>query len=221
MSKQTILEETIQSDIEERKQLMLQTKTLYLRYKFNAEDKTFFLTYSIPIIYSIWEGFVQTTFQTYISEINKKELSIETVCKPILVFNTESRFKQFRQYPEKTTQKVSFFENLNQFFKNDTFEINPVVNTESNVGYKVLLRIMAEFNLEPIPEYPEPRYSLKTELDFLLRIRNGVAHGNNAYTIHQEDLERAIHLVEKLMDLVFEKIKKGFLIDKSYRNKVD
>ncbi|MEY4768891.1 MAG: hypothetical protein RL637_1530, partial [Pseudomonadota bacterium] len=67
------------------------------------------------------------------------------------------------------------------------------------------------FNLEKISEYPEPRYSLKQELDmFLLKARNSIAHGQNSIIIQREDLNRAIKLVETLMDLVFEKIMDGF-----------
>lgn len=206
------------SDIAERKELLLKTKTIYLRYSFSADDEQFFLNYSIPIIYSIWEGFVQTSFQTYVREINRMNLPIDKICKSILVYNTESRFRQFKQYPTKTNQKASFFDKLNQFFKSSSFEINPKVNTESNVGYKVLNRIMEDFNLERINEYPKPRYSLEVELDkFLLKIRNDVAHGNNAIKLGRDDLERAIALVEILMELVFENIKKGFLVDKTYQ----
>jgi len=214
----SILEEDILSDIADRTELMLQTKTIYLRYSFQPSDEQFFLNYSFPIIYSIWEGFVQTSFQTYVREINRLGLSIDKICKPILVYNTESRFKQFKQYPAKTTQKASFFDKLCQFYQSDSFEINPKVNTESNVGYKVLNRIMEDFNLDKIPLYPKPRYSIEDELDkFLLKIRNDVAHGKGAIVVHRNDLDRAISLVEILMDLVFENIKKGFFVDKAYQ----
>lgn len=214
----SILEEEMLSDIEERKELLLKTKTIYLRYSFSADDEKFFLNYSIPIIYSIWEGFVQSSFQTYVREINKLNLPIDQICKRILVYNTESRFKQFKQYPVKFDRKANFFDQLNQFFLTNSFEINPEVNTESNVGFKVLNRIMEEFNLDEIKEYPKPNYSLVNELDkFLLRVRNGVSHGNNAIIVKRSDLDRAITLVEILMDLVFENIRKGFLVDKTYQ----
>ena len=214
----SILEEEMLSDIEERKELLLKTKTIYLRYSFSADDEKFFLNYSIPIIYSIWEGFVQSSFQTYVREINKLNLPIDQICKRILVYNTESRFKQFKQYPVKFDRKANFFDQLNQFFLTNSFEINPEVNTESNVGFKVLNRIMEEFNLDKISEYPKPNYSLVNELDkFLLRVRNGVSHGNNAIIVKRSDLDRAITLVEILMDLVFENIRKGFLVDKTYQ----
>ncbi len=53
----TILEQDIRSDIGERQQLMLQIKTLYLRYQFNERDEKIFLSYSMPAIYAIWGRF--------------------------------------------------------------------------------------------------------------------------------------------------------------------
>jgi hypothetical protein len=154
--------------------------------------------------YAIWEGFIQTAFQTYVRELNKLELTIDTVCNPILVYHIESKFKQFKQYPtpENFKHKVSFFDKLNQFYKSNLVEIAPVVNTESNVGFKVLNRILKEFNLQTVPDYyPEPRsnYKLSTELKRLLDFRNDAAHGQNASIVKREDLDRAIKLVETLI----------------------
>jgi hypothetical protein len=214
----TLLEQEIMSDIDERKELMSWLKLLCVRYGFLEEDEQLFLNYSIPIVYSIWEGFIQTSFQIYIRELNKLELNIDNVYESIFIYHIESTFPQFKQYPEqdKFRKKVNFFDKLGQFYKSNPFEINPNINTESNVGFNVLNRILSDFNLEKIPEYPEPKYSLKDELHTLLKIRNAVAHGQkSAIVVNREDLERAIKLVDKLMDLVFERIKTGF-IEKSY-----
>lgn len=215
-SELTLLEKEIMSDIEARNESLLHIKTLAFRYTFSKHDRELLLQHSIPMVYSIWEGFIQTAFQIYIRELNKLELTIDTVCKPLLIRHIEAEFKQFKQYPKDYERKKSFFEQLNQFYVLKIININPIVNTESNVGFKVLNRILKEFNLEEIPEYPEPKYSLKIELDgFFLKIRNSVAHGQNAIIVSQEYLERTIKLVNKLMELVFEKIKKGF-IEQSY-----
>jgi len=216
----TFLEQEILSDIEERRELMSRIKLLCPRYGFSLEDEALFLNYSIPIVYSIWEGFIQTSFQIYIRELNKLNLNINNICHPILIYHIESEFPQFKQYPEKDKlkKKVNFFEKLGQFYQCNTLEINPKVNTESNVGFNVLNRILTDFNLETIPEYPEPKYSLPNELDkFLLKIRNNVAHGENSIVVNREDLERAIKLVHKLMDLVFERIKTGFTNNSYFR----
>ena len=148
----------------------------------------------------------------------KLELSIDDVCNHIIIYHIESRFPQFKQYPEpdKFNRKVNFFDKLAKFYKTTPLEINPNINTESNVGFNVLNRILSDFNVEKIPEYPEPQYSLKDELAKLLQIRNSVAHGQkSAIGVNREDLERAIKVVDKLMELVFERIKTGF-IEKSY-----
>ena len=209
-----MLEQEIRSDIEERQNLMLQIKTLYLRYEFNEKDEQLFLIYSIPAVYAIWEGFIQAAFQTYIQELNKLKLTVDTICKPILIYHLESKFPQFREYPKDHAKKESFFCNLNLFYTGKSVDIGTSVNTESNVGFKVLNKILEEFNLEPVQEYPEPRFSLKQKLKDFLIIRNAVAHGNGS-TVNREDLENAIKLVNILMDLVFEKIIKGFQ-SKSY-----
>lgn len=109
----SLLEEEINSDIEARRASMLSIKTLTLRYKFLEHDRELLFQHSIPMVYSIWEGFVQTAFQTYIRELNKLGLTIDTVCNPILIHHLEAKFKQFKQYPEKHKKKVYFFEKLN------------------------------------------------------------------------------------------------------------
>ncbi len=206
-----MLEQEIRSDIDERQKLMLQIKTLYLRYRLNEKDEKMFLIYSIPAVYAIWEGFIQNTFKAYIQELNKLELTVDTICKPILIHHLESKFPQFREYPKHTnSRKVSFFDNLNQFYIEKTIDISTIVNTESNVGFKVLKNLLEKFNLDPIPDYPEPRYSLSQELEKLLKIRNAVAHGQDSVVVNREDLEGSIELVNRLMDLVFEKIIDGF-----------
>jgi len=225
----TLLEQDIISDIDEREELMFWVKSLHPRYGFSERDEQLFLSYSIPIVYSIWEGFVQTSFQIYIRELNKEltrlELNIDSVCEPIFVYHMESTFRQFKQYPNPKSdedkpkivkKKVDFFNALGLFYKSNTLQIHPDISTESNVGFNVLNRILNDFNLQKIPEYPEPEYSLKLELHTLLDTRNKVAHGQkSSIVVKREDLERAINLVKKLMPLVFERIKTGF-IEKSY-----
>jgi len=216
----TLLEQEIMSDIDERRDLMSRLKALSPRYHFLPEDEALFLNYSIPIVYSIWEGFIQTSFQIYIRELNKLNLKISDICEPILIYHIESEFPQFKQYPEKDKlkKKVHFFNKFGQFYQCNALEISAKVNTEGNVGFNVLNRILTDFNLETILTHPEPNsnYSLQYELDnFLLKIRNNVAHGQNSIVVHRESLDRAIKLVDRLMDLVFEKIKTGF-INKSY-----
>jgi hypothetical protein len=103
------LENEMLLDINERKKTMLSLKTLTLRYRFREDDQRLLIHHSIPIIYSIWEGFVQTSFQTYIRELNKLELTLDIVCDSLLIFYFETQFKQFAEYPKKPENKVKFF----------------------------------------------------------------------------------------------------------------
>ncbi len=229
-----MLEQEIRSDIEERQRLMLKIKTLHLRYRFNEEDEQLFLNYSIPAVYAIWEGFVTTTFHTYIAELNKLNLTADSVCDSILVQHFE---KKFGEYPTKNSgkkdqtkdknTKVKFLKKVSEFYANPIINIPNGVNTESNVKFKTLNNILLEFGLSILENQPivyselsnhhelPLKSSLSEELQRLLDNRNKVAHGQNSVVIYRSDLERAIKLIEVLMDLVFEKIVDGFN-NKSY-----
>lgn len=205
-----MLEQKISADIEERQQLMINIKTLYLRYGFSEKDEQMFLIYAIPAVYSIWEGFVQTVFRFYVLELNRLNLGINTICNPILVYHIETSFKQFNEYPKSFNGKIAFFEKLNQFYNSEQIDITQIINIEGNVGFDVLKKILEIFNLQPMPEYYEPRYSVKIELEFLLTIRNAIAHGDNSIIVNRNDLDRVIKLVNILMDLIFDRIMEGF-----------
>ncbi|RVU02566.1 hypothetical protein EOD41_01095 [Mucilaginibacter limnophilus] len=214
----SILENDIQADIIERKELLLQTKTFHLRYSLNANDQQYFLNYSFPIIYSVWEGFIQTTFQTYVREINRLNLRMEEYCDSLKIYNLELRVKQLKKYPSELSKKVAMISKLQQLINSESFQISPIVDTKSNVGFDVLNNILASFNLKPIPDYLRPRYSIAIELDkFLLKIRNDIAHGNNAIIVTTDDVSRAIEVVEILMDEVYERLKNGFIHDFSFK----
>ena len=217
-----LLKDELTTDLIDRKEILLTTKTFAYRYRLSEVDEKFFITYSIPLVYSVWEGFIQTSFQSYIRAINRLGLNIEDLPKSILVFVIENKFKQFKQYPElKKNSKETFLYDLQQFFKNDEIlDIIPIINTQSNVSFDVMNKILLEFNLLEIPEYLEVNsgYSIKNELKrFVLQLRNNIAHGNNSIIVEADDLIRSINLVELLMDEIVERILSGFE-NKKYLN---
>jgi hypothetical protein len=220
MSNQSsFLEQELKAEIDERKDLMLRIKLLLKRTKL-AQDKHLFLAYSIPIVYSIWEGFVKEAFQIYVRELNKLNLSIDEICDQIFIYHMESRFSQLKNnYPQDFKKKARLFSKLQIFYTAGRFDIHPEINTESNIDFKVMNRILEEFNLNTIPEHINSGdgYSFKDNLNnFLLKNRNAAAHGDRSMPVQEEDLMKAIALVEKLMDLVFERILDGF-INERYR----
>lgn len=206
-----MLEQDLRANIEERQRVLSQMKTLSLRYSLSQKDEQIFLNYSIPAVYAIWEGFVQTAFQAYRRELSTLNLQIDKICKPILINHLENSFKQFKEYPEKFDRKVAFFQKLQTFYSSDSIEFSHAINTESNVGFKVLNRILESFNLSQIKEYPIRNYSIPNELDqFLLKLRNTLAHGQEVIQVTRAHLDRAIKLITYLMDCVLDQILDGF-----------
>lgn len=213
----TTLENDVSVDIKERHQILENVKTFPTRYSLTESDKQFFRNYSVLIIYAVWEGFVQQSFQTYVRELNKLEIKREDIADKILTFTLENTFKQLREYPKKESRKTKYFEDLESFFHKKKIEIPAIINTESNVAFDVINQLLDNFNLEILPDYLEPKYSLSTELKFFIdQHRNPIAHGNaNAIKVSTQEITRFDILVRRLMDEVFDRMKEGFK-NKSY-----
>ncbi len=218
----SFLEQELISEIDERRDLMLRLKVLLKRLKLE-QDKQLFLSYSIPIIYSIWEGFVKVAFSIYVKELNKLNLNLDDICDQILVYHMEAKY-DFKIYPSEFISKVNYLGNLHKFYtkiyQENRFDIHSEVKTEKNVNLKILNRMLKEFNLEEISSSlkleSESKSTLGQDIDRLIKERNAAAHGDKSIVVPEEDLIAAISLVEKLMDLVFEKIRDGFITE-SYR----
>lgn len=153
------------------------------RYRLSGKHYSLLSIQSIAILYSYWEGFVQNSFQMYIDYLNEQCIPIRMYCDNILVFHMENTFKQFKEYPQKTRGKVCFYAGLDRHFAEENHMLYRVVNTESNVDFSVLNRLMRQFALEEFPEYWEkyshPNVNLKDSLNSFIRYRNGVAHGGD------------------------------------------
>ena len=76
------------------------------RYRLNTEHLAIFSVQTIAMIYSIWEGFIQKTFSEYLSTLNKLNIPFQDYQNSIMVFQMESKFKQFREYPEKLSRRI-------------------------------------------------------------------------------------------------------------------
>jgi hypothetical protein len=209
--------EDIAEDIIWRKDELLTCKTLPFLHDFTDIHKEFLIKHSIPIIYSIWEGFVQTSFQTYIRELNKLNLTRFHYCNNIIIHTLESKFPQFKEYPVEYRKKDNFITNLEVFLAGQ-FEISNKVNTESNVAFDVLNKLLSKFNLQEIPNHP-----FKQGLKDLLMQRNRIAHGDNSLVVNSTNFDDFVQkindfiiLIEELMELIHERFKEGYNVKKSY-----
>ena len=199
----------IQKVIEERVSVLFEIeKSIFTkRYSLSKKHQDIFSKQSISMIYSIWEGFVQKAFNLYIDEINRANIAFYNLCDKIVVHHMENAFKQFKEYPSKDSGKIRFFTSLKGFHANDICSISRVVNTESNVGFNTLNRLLTSFSLETFPEhwrnYTHPDPSLKESMDFFLKLRNTVAHGGDLLSEDRIDQEVYIRFKQLMIDLMY------------------
>lgn len=173
----------IQDIIEERRTIMFEIERMLFtkRYMLSKKHINIFAVQSISTIYSIWEGFIQKSFQLYIDEINNSGINFNQFSNEIIIHHMENTFLQLREYPKNQRLKVQFFSKLEKFYDINTQIISKTIRTESNVSFEVLNKLLHTFSLEQFPEcwgnYNHPKPNLERTMFYFLKIRNNVAHG--------------------------------------------
>ncbi|HAO20803.1 MAG TPA: hypothetical protein DCQ37_10285 [Desulfobacteraceae bacterium] len=210
--------------IEEREMVLFEIERTLFTKRYNLSRKHFeiFAVQSIAMIYSIWEGFIQQTFQLYITELNRKKVELQDFSDEIIIFHMENTFKQFKDYPQKEKRKTNFYSQLSLFFLTKNYTLYSQINTEDNLGFDILNKILKTFSLDPFTEhwkkYKHPNPNLKESLNTFLRYRNGVAHGGDISSeekVTQEVYVKYKNLVRDLMYEIQLKMVTG-LKDKTY-----
>lgn len=194
------------------------------RYELSSKHFTIFSTNSISILYSIWEGFIQKIFGLYIDEINKEEIELFSLCDNLIILCKEKKFRQLKEYPQKSGGKISFIKKLKEFYSRDVHLIPRVINTESNVGFEVLNRLLEQFNIETYSEqwgnYKYPNPNLKENLFLFLKLRNTVAHGGELLPEESIDQKMYLRFKNLTLDLMYDLRDKMLdsLTNKKYKN---
>jgi len=213
----TNFEQKILAEIEEREMALLEIERVLFtkRYKLSKTHFELLSVQSISMVYAIWEGFIQKSFQMYISVLNEMQLNFTDFAPSIQVFHTENMFKQFQEYPQKEGGKVNFYTKLKDFYNQPKHTIYSNINTNSNVSFEVLNKLLETFKLNIFPEYWE-NYQHPTSLEQMmksfLRYRNGVAHGGDISSeekITQEVYNKYKNLVKDLMYAIHGKMMQG------------
>lgn len=212
--------------IEERHEVIREIERAIFtsRYELTSKHFTIFSTNSISFLYSIWEGFVQKLFGLYIDEINKEEIELFSLCDNLIIFCKERNFRQLKEYPQKNRGKISYIKKLKTFYSTDIHLIPRVIDTESNIGFEVLNRLLEQFNIETYPEhwgiYKYPNPNLKENLLLFLKLRNTVAHGGEL--LPEESIDQKVYeRFKKLsLDLMYDLRDKMLdsLINEKYKN---
>lgn len=186
------------------------------RYRLSKKHYSLLAVQSIAILYSYWEGYVQSSFRLYIEYLNSLNIDFDMLCDELIVFHMDKTFRQFREYPKKVRQKMNFYRGLKGHFEEKQHDIYPMVDTESNVAFEVLNKLLKQFSLEEFPEhweaYTYPNSNLKEMLSVFIRYRNSVAHGgdiSSEESITQEVYSKYRKLIDDLMYAMHDKFLKG------------
>lgn len=187
---ETFIDEIL-ADINWRISELATIKSLPIRYSFSPAHKEIHIKYAIPAIYSLWEGFIKSTFTIYSHHLNSLSLTRDEISLKLLThqLDSECNFNNARNAFDSNIKMVQRIDLILE----DIIRIKPSVPTESNVNYKVLCKILERYCID----YVHEKY--KKGLDKLLLFRNKIAHGENALYVSIAHLTEFIKLIEDLM----------------------
>lgn len=193
----------IQEDIDWRMSELASLKSIPLRYNLLAHHKDMIIKYTIPSIYSLWEGFVKNAFRKYIEEINSLNLSIHDIHINLLVHSLTSRDKLRLENPRNSFKSKKEFTEYYFNIISQTFSISEIIPTKSNVTFEVINEILLLFNLELLPK------KFENPLNKLLLFRNSIAHGEVRIPAKIKDIEFFTELLNDLMVEIILRIETG------------
>ncbi len=186
-----IFVEEILADIEWRVSELATIKSLPIKYDFRPEHKELHIKYSVPAIYSVWEGFVKNTFTIYSNHLNTLSIGRDEIATSLLTHRLDSEC-DFNSPRTAFKSKRKLVEMLDSLLE-DTISFKPCIPTESNVNFKVLSKILERFCIIPVSE------SYEKGLNKLLKFRNTIAHGEKAISVNMTHVTEFISLIENLM----------------------
>ncbi|MBU0974047.1 MAG: hypothetical protein KKC20_25685 [Proteobacteria bacterium] len=199
----TSLEEKINHEIDWRIGEISILKSLPFLYPLSQKQRELLIKHSIPILYSLWEGFVAESFEIYAHEISSLNIPSADICPNLLTHAID--MSVFLHQPRVDFgKKVQLIETIAD--KLDRNMIIPVeIPTESNVNLKVLNKILERFNLSFVPENP-----YKAWLSTLLFLRNKLSHGESSIVVTQEKVTEMSQVVISSIHILTDRITTGY-----------
>jgi len=152
------------------------------------------LKYTIPMIYSHWEGYVVTSLRKVNRYLNSLQYTSNEFNIHLLTLSYERNLKALEQSLAYKSKLSNLDIIMNKLTEDVSFEEK--IDVKSNLKYKVLEDLCFKFNLN-IDNFKE----YENKLERLMRIRNGIAHGETAYKFNQfEEIQEYIDLLLNLMN---------------------
>lgn len=190
----TQFEKDIESDIYWRQGQLSILKSLVHRELLSEEQREALRRYSVPAIYSLWEGFLNNIFTLFITEVNSKSLKSSDLHINYVVYTFDKEdVTNITCGREDVTKRRKSFSRIIDMLNCEPFNVKHVT-LESNANYKVLCKITDTLNLKRIDD------SFRKPLDRLLNFRNAIAHGDNSIVVCDQDIDSFGSLVESLME---------------------
>lgn len=194
----------INEDVSWRMSELASLRSIPLRYNLLEHHREMILKYTVPSIYSLWEGFVKSSFESYVCDINSLRLNVSEVNINLLVHGLTSNEKlKLERTRTSFKSKKEFIEHY-RIAISKPFEITEVVPTNSNVTFDVINEILHLFNLDLLPD------EFKKPLHRLVHFRNSIAHGEIKIPVKIEDIEKFANLLNALMVEITVRIDAGW-----------
>lgn len=186
----TELQDIINDDISERKKEIINLKGLLKKAK---EKNEILLAKCLVIIsYSHWEGFVKNSSRYYMNYIKQKGIKSDHYSQQL---RSSLFFRQIIKKSGSVPNKISFVEDLLYNHYQLAIDENDLCDTESNLDYKTLKKLLYNIGLHTI--------AFDTKEIFLderiVGDRNKFAHGELQPYTSKDAIEIADTVIE-LMD---------------------
>lgn len=176
----------------------------------STENKKFFLRICVPMIYAHWEGFVVNCLILTIENLNKLKLKHPDAHINIFVLSIGEKFKRL-QSNQSFSQRIDFTKSFTDRIYSE-LTIDKKIDTKSNLNFESLKNLLEIFNLD-INDFKK----YESDIDQLVKIRNKIAHGENAYLFEMPQIEKYFSLLENLMDLMYQNLEK-FVQENRYKS---
>lgn len=162
--------------------------------KLNDYQAKILLKSLIPMVYAHWEGFIVSTMKIVFQYLNQLNLRSDDYCYIYLTTAYENSLSNL----EKSTNFDKRKKHLKNLYDNFSKQVqfNDKIDTKSNLKFDVLTEICKKINLD------ESNFlGYKEDLNMLVHIRNGIAHGDTESIVFEnyEAVEKYIDLLENLM----------------------
>ena len=156
----------------------------------------YILRSSFPMIYAHWEGFFKVSIGLLNSQLDKQNIDLNKINNALLMAFSKDKHK------EKHENKKLYFKDI-------------LIDTESNLSWKVVQKFSNRygFNIDQFLKY-------KNNLEILLKIRNGISHGDNAYHFESyEDINKYFYTSVQAMLILKSEIINCLKYEKFYEDK--